>query len=247
VSGNWRWSSPLWTGVRQRLGTPAAGHALCLLAILGLAAACRFAALSTFPPGLNPDEAMNGNDALASLSSGHFEVFYPENYGREGLFIWLVALSLKLFGASIPALRYPSAVLGTLGVAAVYLLASELYGRRIAVLSGLLTAVSFWQLGFSRMSLRGILVPLFTSLAFGVLLRGLRKKSARSVLLAGALFGLGVYTYIAFRAAPGPAGPVDGDGRAAGPASAGRPLVAARRLPCRDRRCRAPAARRLSP
>jgi hypothetical protein len=51
------------------------------------------------------------------------------------------------------------------------------------------------------MSLRAILVPLFMSLAFGLLLRGLGTRRAAVVILAGALFGLGAYTYIAFRAA----------------------------------------------
>ena len=191
--------------IEARLRSASAGRwlpgAAWLLGILALAAFYRFFRLPALPPGLNPDEAMNGNDALASLASGRFAVFYPENYGREGLFIWIVALSLKAFGASVGALRLPSAVIGTLTIPAIYLLASELYGRRVAILSGLLTAVSFWHVTFSRMSLRAILVPLVMSLAFGVLLRGLRTRQASAVILAGALFGLGAHTYIAFRAA----------------------------------------------
>jgi 4-amino-4-deoxy-L-arabinose transferase-like glycosyltransferase len=175
--------------------------AVWLLGILGLAAFYRFFQLHALPPGLFPDEAMNGNDALASLASGRFAVFYPENYGREGLFIWIVALSLKLVGISVQALRGPSAVIGTLTIATIYLLASELHGRRLAVLSSSLAAVSFWHVDFSRMSLRGILVPFVLSLAFWVLLRGLRTRRAPAVILAGALFGLGAYTYVAFRAA----------------------------------------------
>lgn len=175
--------------------------AVWLLGILGLAAFYRFFRLHALPPGLYPDEAMNGNDALVGLGSGRFAVFYPENHGREGLFIWIVALSLKLFGTSVEALRLPSAAIGTLTIAAIYLLASELHGRRVAVLSSLLTAVSFWHVNFSRMSLRAILVPLVMSLAFGLLLRGLRTRRASGVILAGVLFGLGAYTYIAFRAA----------------------------------------------
>jgi len=175
--------------------------AVWLVGILGLAAFYRFFRLHALPPGLYPDEAMNGNDALASLGSGRLAVFYPENYGREGLFIWIVALSLKLLGTSIQALRGPSAVIGTLTVAAIYFLASELYGRRVAVLASLLTAVSFWHVNLSRTSLRAILVPFAMSLAFGVLLRGLRTRRASVVILAGALFGLGAYTYVAFRAA----------------------------------------------
>jgi 4-amino-4-deoxy-L-arabinose transferase-like glycosyltransferase len=180
--------------------TRRAGEVFVLLAVLCVAAFYRFFELPSLPPGLNPDEAMNGNDALASLSTGRFAVFYPENYGREGLFLWLVALSLKLFGLSAQALRYPSAVIGTLTVGALYLLASEVAGRRVAVLASLLTAVSFWHVNFSRMGLRAILVPLLASLAFGLLFLGLRTRRMLLVLLAGGCFGLGVYSYIAFRA-----------------------------------------------
>jgi hypothetical protein len=91
--------------IEARLRSADAGRwlsgAAWLLGILALAAFYRFFRLPALPPGLNPDEAMNGNDALASLASGRFAIFYPENYGREGLFIWVVALSqYGLFGLS---------------------------------------------------------------------------------------------------------------------------------------------------
>ena len=62
-----------------------------IMAILIIASFFRFYNLSTMPPGLYPDEAMNGNNALQALRTappaGGFKVFYPENAGREGLFI----------------------------------------------------------------------------------------------------------------------------------------------------------------
>jgi hypothetical protein len=53
--------------------------------ILAYAAFLRLHALTTTPPGLYRDEAMNGNNALAALETHRFAVFYPENNGREGL------------------------------------------------------------------------------------------------------------------------------------------------------------------
>ena len=35
-----------------------------------------------FPPGLYPDEAMNGNNAQEAIDTGNFKFFYPENFGR---------------------------------------------------------------------------------------------------------------------------------------------------------------------
>ena len=57
-----------------------------LLLILIIASLLRVASITTAPPGLYPDEAMNGNNATEALETGEFKAFYPENNGREGLF-----------------------------------------------------------------------------------------------------------------------------------------------------------------
>src|SRR3990167_1256026 len=69
-----------------------------LLSIIALGGFFRFFRIAEAPPGLYPDEAKNGNNALEALATGNFKVFYPENSGREGLFINLQAISLWLFG-----------------------------------------------------------------------------------------------------------------------------------------------------
>ena len=82
----------------------------------------RFWHITDTPPGLYPDEAMNGNNAAQALETGAFRVFYAENNGREGLFINLQAISLWLFGHEPWALRVVSAILGTITVLGIYLL-----------------------------------------------------------------------------------------------------------------------------
>ncbi len=52
----------------------------------------RVYSLETVPPGLQYDEAHNGLDGLKAWQEGDFKVFYPQNNGREGLYINLVAL-----------------------------------------------------------------------------------------------------------------------------------------------------------
>ncbi len=72
-------------------------NCLLLVIILIIASFLRLYNITETPPGLYPDEAMNGNNALEVLSTGHFKVFYPENNGREGLFINIQAVFLKFF------------------------------------------------------------------------------------------------------------------------------------------------------
>src|SRR3989344_5054666 len=70
-----------------------------VLLIIIVAAIFRFQNITSAPPGLYPDEAMNGNNALQAIDTGDYKVFYPENNGREGLFINIQVLSLKGFRA----------------------------------------------------------------------------------------------------------------------------------------------------
>jgi hypothetical protein len=41
---------------------------------------------------------MNGITAPATIAAGAFKVFYPQNNGREGLFINIQAFSILIFG-----------------------------------------------------------------------------------------------------------------------------------------------------
>lgn len=84
------------------------------------------------PPGLYPDEAMNGNNALEAIATNNYKLFYPENNGREGLFINIQAISVYIFSNEPWALRSVSAIFGTLTVIGVYLLALELFRRGLA-------------------------------------------------------------------------------------------------------------------
>lgn len=178
-------------------------HILLLLAILALGAFLRFYQLTEIPPGLYPDEAMNGNNALEALATGRFKLFYPENNGREGLFINLQAIPLAVFGNQPWALRSVAAVFGTLTIVGIYLLSRELLKSRAAgLLAAFFLATSYWHVNFSRIGFRAILVPFFATFAIYFLLKGFRRGRTFDLILAGIFAGLGFHTYIAFRFMP---------------------------------------------
>ena len=175
----------------------------------------RFYLIKDVPPGLYPDEAMNGNNALEALATGKFKVFYPENNGREGLFINLQAISLKIFGNEPWALRMVSALFGTLTILGLYLVTKELFStlspkpeisnskpQIIALLSSFFLATSYWHLNFSRIGFRAILLPFFATFGLYFLLKGLREGKTLNLVWAGIFTGLGFYSYIAFRFVP---------------------------------------------
>ena len=77
------------------------------------------------PARLFGDEATDGLDALDVLA-GRGAVFFPANFGREGLHMWLVAGMFRLLGVTPLALRLPSALAGILTALATYWLGREL-------------------------------------------------------------------------------------------------------------------------
>ena len=185
-------------------------HTIALIIIIVLAVFFRFWQFNVVPPGLYQDEAMNGADALASLNSGQYKVFYANNNGREGMIVWLDALAVKIFGTEPWVLRLFPALVGILAVLGLYFLTKELFSVELALASSFFMATSFWAVNFSRIGFRAGLMPMFLIWSFYFLLRGFKlliyeinsNKILLYFILAGILFGLGFYTYISFRFAP---------------------------------------------
>jgi len=159
--------------------------------------------LSTLPPGVYPDESVNGIDAITANAAHHWKFFYENNNGREGLFMNLIALGFSLFGISVVTLKMWSVFFGTITVLGMILLGEELFSsRRTGIIAGFITATTFWAINFSRISFRAIMLPFVLVFTVFFLIRGIQKKKIIDYVFAGLFFGLGVHTYIAFRIAP---------------------------------------------
>lgn len=177
--------------------------ALALSAILILAFVVRFYNIESIPVGLYPDEAANGVDAIHALETDTYKIFYPANFGREGLFINIQAFFISIFGNTITGLKLASILFGTFSVLGIYLLGRELFHRRGAgILAALMLATSYWAINFSRIGFRAIMTTFLLTFSFYFFFRGLRTQKFRDFFLSGAIFGLGLHTYIAFRVAP---------------------------------------------
>lgn len=197
---------------------------LTLLFLIVLAAfTIRIYNIENVPSGIYPDEGENAADALMANESGNYEWFYTGNNGREGLFINLQALSIKLLDPSMLSLKLWSIIFGTLTVLGTYLLTKELFrSQRAGLLAAFFVAFSFWAINFSRIGFRANMLPPILSFSFYYLFCGIRynkvihssKNKAKNFLksstfksyfcfaMAGLIFGIGLHTYIAFRVAP---------------------------------------------
>jgi len=176
---------------------------LLITLIIVLAFVVRAYNIDNAPSGVYPDEAVNGIDALKAYKSGEYLWFYPDNNGREGLYINIIAFSYKLFGVSFLGLKFASILFGTLTVLGVYLLTKQLFrSTRSALIASYLVAFSFWSINFSRIGFRAIMLPAILTFSFYFLFRGIRTKKYLPFAISGFIFGLGLHTYIAFRISP---------------------------------------------
>jgi len=162
----------------------------------------RLFGLSDFPAGFTPDEAAQGYTAYSILKtkSDEWGVKFPLNPRSFGdfkapLYTYLTIPSIGVFGLNKFAVRFPSALLGSLAVLVVYFLVNELFKNKpnLGLFSALLLAFSPWHISLSRGALEANLTVLLMPLAVLLFLRGIRHSWF--MLLGLFVFGLNLFTY----------------------------------------------------
>ena len=197
---------------RSLLLTLVTGGVVFALALT--AAVLRLYRLSEVPPGIYLTEGIHGVNALQVLQGEH-AVFFPDDYGRAGMIIYAVALTISVMGRTMLAVRLPAALASTGAVVAVLWLGKTLFGRdesgrstpwRGLLIGGVnagLMAVSVAQTVLGRTAFRGNFLPLLLCLCLALLWRGWRDRSRWGVVLvAGVCAGLLPYTYTPSRFTP---------------------------------------------
>ncbi len=106
---------------------------------------------------------------------------------------------LRLFGIDLWGWRFSSVIMGVLAIPPLYLLAREAYSEKIAVVSSIAMATSPYFIDFSRLGYNNIQALFFMTLTLYWLYIGIQRKSSLYLFLAGAMAGMGFYTYFAAR------------------------------------------------
>ena len=166
-----------------------------LITILG--AALRFYALGEIPRVVNGDEGRIGVVALSTTS------MYPyvnpfslwENFG--GIYLQIINLAMKVFGVSPFSLRLVAAIGGTLAIPALYLLARQIAGWRVAMVAACLLAISHTHIHFSRtIAVAYIQGSWLIPLELYFLLSGLMKHSSWRTATSGILLAVHFNVYL---------------------------------------------------
>ena len=148
--------------------------------VLGLLLAALFharLALNDVPPGLHHDEVIIGQVAKDILR-GHLAIYFTGGYGQEPLYHYVLAGFFALLGASAFVLRLTSAFVALLGLAVTYRFTRRLFSPAVAVGALAWMSISLWPVFFSRVGLRGITLPLLTTLTAYFLWKALHASRA---------------------------------------------------------------------
>src|SRR3990167_2891050 len=181
-------------------------HILLIISITLLAALLRFYQLGSNPPSLDWDEVSLAYNAYSIIRTGADEYgntwpllsIRSFNDYKPPIYVYSLIPSLLLFGKTDFAIRFPSALAGTITVLFTYFLAKELFkNTKIAVLSALLLAISPWHLQFSRIAFEANLALFFFVAGMWLLVKALTRLVFLPV--AAATLGLAIFSYHSLR------------------------------------------------
>ncbi|MDQ3239742.1 MAG: glycosyltransferase family 39 protein [bacterium] len=196
-----------------------------LIFIFALSFIIRFWELGKNPPSLNWDEIAFGYNAYSLLQTGKDEygkpypVFFNSfNDSKHPVYVYATYLSIMFFGKNEFAIRYPSALFGSLTVISVYFLTKQLLvvskknqaetqsekwpyrAGNIAALSTLLFAISPWHVHFSRVAFEANIGLFFFVSGTYLFLIYCQAKQKLIILLGSALLmALAIYSYTSYR------------------------------------------------
>ncbi|MBU4210196.1 glycosyltransferase family 39 protein [Patescibacteria group bacterium] len=176
---------------------------LFLIFILGTF--LRFYKLESLPSSYSPDELAQAYTAYSLLNTGKDEWGIPwplslRSFGdfKPPLQTYLMIPSIKLFGLTPFAARFPNALFSSLSIIAVFLFTKQLFKRTIAIplLSALFLSLSPWHLPMSRLALEANLHVFFVSLGLFFFLRSTNStKSCKNLIISAILLILASFSY----------------------------------------------------
>lgn len=177
--------------------------------IILFAAFMRFWGLETVPPSMYWDEASQGYNAYSILETGRDEhgEFLPiarfQAFGdyKAPVYIYLIVPFIAILGKTTLAVRFPSALFGTLTVLVSFFLVRELFNNhkfkaQISLMAAFFLAVSPWHIQLSRAAYEGNIATFFSVLGVTLFLVSLRKQKW---LILGAVISF-ITAFYAFNA-----------------------------------------------
>jgi 4-amino-4-deoxy-L-arabinose transferase-like glycosyltransferase len=179
------------------------GDRLLFVLIVVLSTVLRFYDFPSLPPGLSSDEVSAGYDTYSLLLHGtdrwgnKFPVYFPSwGSGQNVLLSYINIPFVKIFGLTIFAERFSSALLGVLAVIVFSLFIKRWHGTRTALIAAFLLATDPWNIVISRFSLESDIFPCFILLGVASLAYCYTSKYAHILIPFSLVFlAISFYAY----------------------------------------------------
>ena len=174
----------------------------------GIVAVLFLLALAPRVPDLTGTLAfLHGDEASCGLygrvfNSGQAPLLSISWYGLPMFSYAVSGFGLRVFGDTLTGLRLTNAVVGSIGVVLLYVLARELFERRVALLAAFILAISFLHLDLSRDGIHYIQGPTCITLTLYLLVRWLRHGGALTAFLTGLSVIVDLQVYWSARVGP---------------------------------------------
>lgn len=167
----------------------------------------RFYKISQNPPSLTGDEISFGYSAYSVLRTGRDEhgkllpiTFESVGDYKNPLPVYLMIPSIKLFGLTDFAIRFPNALLGTLSIPIFFFFLLDIFKKKsIAYLGSFFLAISAWHIFYSRFSYETLMASLFVLLGIWFFTKMLGNKSLLWAIASAFFFTMTMYTAFAPR------------------------------------------------
>jgi hypothetical protein len=147
------------------------------------------------PQSLSGDEGSAGLFALNFLTGQINNPFIPGWYGFPSLYSFLQSGTILIFGQTIFALRFLSALAGALTAGAVYWLGKELFSHRVGLVAAIFMTGFAFAIHFSRIALNNVWDGLFFCLTLTLIWKGWKQDNPYLWAIAGLCLGLSLYFY----------------------------------------------------
>ncbi|MDR0799848.1 MAG: glycosyltransferase family 39 protein [Dysgonamonadaceae bacterium] len=161
----------------------------------------RFAGISSFPAGLNQDEASIGYETYSLLQTAadrngqHLPVhFISWGSGQNVLCAYLSMLFVKIFGLNVFSMRLLNSLLTSLSLLVFFLLLKSALGRKKAFAGLILLCIMPWHIMIARWGFESNIFPAFFLFAVYFLYKGINGKML-FFPISSVFFALSLYAY----------------------------------------------------
>jgi len=177
-------------------------YILILFLIVIFAFALRFYQIADIP-SFHGDEVDFANNAWSVLKTGrdqdgNFLPIATTSIGdlRPAVYMYMTVASEFVFGFNEFAARLPSVIFSVLTVVLIYFLADDFFkDKKIAIISSLLLAMSFWHISLSREASEKVVALFFVTLGIWLFYRYLNFEKIKYLLLGLISLSISIQTY----------------------------------------------------